>query len=99
MTPSQLAERLLEVPAQTGNDFVDRLCLQIFAVPALLTYLQDVNLDGTDVELTFLKLPPTGIEGMKNLLGKLPVKVYTYTENGRNFTAFKADISSYQKQT
>ena len=71
--------------------YVDRLLLRIFSYPSLLTYLQDVRIDGNTVELDFVRIPDAIIPNVKKLIG-VPSKAFSFTKDEYPHTGFRFTV-------
>lgn len=76
--------------------FVDRLLLRFMTSPALMSFLEDVQIlkEGSDflVELLFRKVPQEQIDVIKSLIAE-DNKAYTFERRGQTHYGFKIKLA------
>ena len=70
--------------------------MRIFSWPSLLSFLRDINLNETEIELDFNRLPKEALPKVVQLIGlkdKDAVKIYEFDHEGIGHTAVKITLS------
>lgn len=96
MDIARFARHLIESSEDASESmrlYADKMLMRIFSNPALLTYLRDIKVNESNIQMVFRRIPDESLNRLP-LLSEFPVKTYLFKRGGFEYTGYQIDVDT-----